>query len=501
MLKDTDDAISVSQLNKLAKTLLEHNMPVFWIKGEISGLKTYNHVYFDLKDEGAKISCVVFAKVVSAVDFKLENGQQIEVRGRVTIYPANGSYQINVERVRRVGIGQLWEAYHRLLTKLKAEGLFEPHYKKTIPLFPTTIGVITSKEGSVIRDVVTTLKRRMPCVPIVIYHTLVQGADASMQISRAIRIANLRQEVDVLIVCRGGGSMEDLWCFNEEVVAREVFASTIPIISAIGHETDTTIIDFVSDLRAPTPTGAAELVARSKAEWLDLLHKLHYQLQGNLDDILNAKRQLLDAYYTKLKLLNPLNRINNQVNALKLSQLRLKQAVTQLIIQNKNRLLLNASKLESYQLDAAKYYTQLKLVSQKLNMAVLHMLTRNKNILQLVLSKLDTRHLDLSVHQSHLANLDRRLKLSMSRVYGIKHSRLSSVSKHLELVNPTNILSRGYAIVTNTKGEIVYSSKNVENHEQIEIKLATDNITAIINKTKVAKKTTKVTTQQQLDLD
>ncbi len=274
-LEEYEESISVSQLNKLAKTLLENNMPIIWIKGEISGIRTYSHVYFDLKDEGAKVSCVVFAGLLKLIDFKLENGQQIEVRGKVTIYPQNGSYQINVERIRKVGMGELWEAYNRLLNKLKLEGLFDQQYKQKIPIFPKSIGVITSSVGAVIRDVVTTLKRRMPNIPIIVYHTAVQGTDAGMQIARAIKNANKRNEVEVLIVCRGGGSMEDLWCFNEEVVAREVFISKIPIISAVGHETDTTIIDFVADLRAPTPTAAAELVAKSKVEWDSLLTNLH----------------------------------------------------------------------------------------------------------------------------------------------------------------------------------------------------------------------------------
>ena len=248
-----DDTITVTQLNKLAKTLLENNMPVCWISGEISGVKTYSHIYFDLKDDAAKISCVMFASVLPLLDFKLENGLKVEIRGKVTIYPQNGSYQINVERIRRIGLGELWEAYNRLLVKLRTEGLFDSKNKKPIPVFPKSIGVVTSKEGAVIRDVITTLRRRMPNIPIVVYHTAVQGQDAAMQITKAIRTANIRAEVDVLIVCRGGGSMEDLWCFNEEVVVREVFASHIPIISAIGHETDTTIIDFVSDLAVSYP--------------------------------------------------------------------------------------------------------------------------------------------------------------------------------------------------------------------------------------------------------
>ena len=322
-----DESISVSQLNKLAKTLLENNMPVFWIKGEVSGIRNYNHIYFDLKDEGGKISCVLFARVLPTLGFSLENGQMIEVRGRVTIYPQNGSYQINVERVRQVGMGDLWVAYNRLLTKLKDEGLFALEHKKSLPLFPKTIGVITSKEGAVIRDVATTLKRRMPNIQIVVYHSLVQGMDAGMQIAAAIKTANRRREVDVLIICRGGGSMQDLWSFNEEVVARAVFESELPIISAIGHETDTTIIDFVADVRAPTPTAAAELVSKSREEWLNQVHKLGVKLHNEFESIINNKKQQLDLYYAQIKFLNPLNQLKHKQQVILLYQAKIKNAV------------------------------------------------------------------------------------------------------------------------------------------------------------------------------
>jgi exodeoxyribonuclease VII large subunit len=434
-----EESISVSQLNKLAKTLLENNIPVFWIKGEVSGLRNYNHAYFDLKDESGKISCVLFAKVLALIGFTLENGQQIEVRGKVTIYPQNGSYQINVERVRKLGIGELWEAYHRLLNKLRLEGLFDIQYKKTIPVFPHAIGVITSKEGSVIRDVITTLKRRMPNIPIVVYHTAVQGNDAGMQIVRAIRTANRRQETAVLIICRGGGSMEDLWCFNEEIVAREVFASQIPIISAVGHETDTTIIDFVADLRAPTPTGAAELVAKSRVEWVSVLNNLHYQLNSVLEYVLNDKKQQLDLYYTQLRYLNPLSKLRENKYLITTSQSRLVNGMRQ--------------KLNNYQMQLKFYQT-----------------------------KLECKKINLAPQYNHIKQLNDRLRLAMTHLMQSKNGQLSNWLKHLNLINPTNILSRGYAIVKTKQGKILYGSNQVKHHERIEILLQSDSISAIIDK-------------------
>ena len=391
-----NEGISVSQLNKLAKALLENNMPVFWVRGEISGLKMYSHAYFDLKDEGGKISCVIFARSLAASEIKLENGQQIEVRGRVTIYPVNGSYQINVERVRQVGMGERFEAYQRLLKKLNAEGLFDPLHKKPLPKFPSTIGVITSKEGAVIKDVITTLKRRMPNIRIIVYHTTVQGGEAGMQIAKAIKTANIRNETDVLIVCRGGGSVEDLWCFNEEVVAREVFSSHIPLISAVGHETDTTIIDFVADLRAPTPTAAAELVAKSRDEWLNLVYKLNYELNNKFEAILNDYRQQIDLHYARLKLLNPLNQLRAKINQVKSARLHLQSSFRQLL-------------------------------------------------------RRQTTHLD-------------------------------SLERQLNLINPSNVLARGYAIVKNKSGNVVFSSEDVAHHERINVILSKDVISAIVDK-------------------
>ena len=437
--KTADDVISVSQLNKLAKSALENNLPITWIKGEISGLKSYAHLYFDLKDEGAKISCVMFAKLAGMLDFALENGTQVEVRGRVTIYPQNGSYQINVERVRKVGLGELWEAYSRLIVKLRDEGLFEAKYKKTIPVFPRSIGVITSKEGSVIRDVLTTLKRRMPNIPIIIYHSAVQGNDATMQLSRAIRSANQRHEVDVLIVCRGGGSMEDLWCFNEEAVAREVFKSQIPLISAVGHETDTTIIDFVSDLRAPTPTAAAELVSKSRNEWLELVNRLEFNLVSSFSNLTNDKQQRLDLAQAHLKALNPLNKLATQRQQVSQLQQQLRQAIKAKV---------------------AKLTWQIDLYHSKLN------------------------HLKIDVRPVHkrLEQLQLRLQRALHNHQLQQQQRLNNCLQALTLLDPHHVLKRGYAIVQDSQGKVLQSVKHAKHHTRVKISLADGSVSAILDK-------------------
>lgn len=434
-----DDVISVSQLNKMAKNALENHLPIMWIKGEVSGLKTYSHLYFDLKDEGAKISCVMFAKLAAMLDFQLENGTQIEVRGRVTIYPQNGSYQINVERVRKVGLGELWEAYNRLIIKLREEGLFESKYKKPIPIFPQAIGVITSKEGAVIRDVITTLKRRMPNIPIVVYHSAVQGSDASMQLVRAIRTANQRKDVDVLIVCRGGGSMEDLWCFNEEIVAREVFNSELPIISAVGHETDTTIIDFVSDLRAPTPTAAAELVAKSAKEWFDLLQRLEFNLNHKFEYIINYKQQQLDLLAAQLKSLNPINKLKEQ-----------RQTLNQL----EHKLITSFN----YRIDESKWR------------------------LNLCKTKLSQLSININPHKLQLSQIRLRLQRAIEQYCRNKTHTLNMYQNSLNLLNPNTILMRGYAIIQDSSGKVIQSIKQTKHHGKVQISLSDGKVSAIIDK-------------------
>lgn len=430
-----DEVFTVTQLNDLSKKLLERNVPVVWIKGEISGLKLYKHAYFDLKDETAKISCVMFSSAFQALPFEMKNGDQIELRGKVTIYPVNGSYQINVERVRQCGLGELWEAYHRLVAKLKAEGLFDTKYKKSIPLCPSAIGVITSKEGSVIRDVITTLKRRVPHIPVIVYPTAVQGSAASMQIAKAIRTANQRNEVSTIIICRGGGSMEDLWCFNEEVIAREVFMSKIPVISAIGHETDHTIIDMVADLRASTPTAAAELVARGKDQWLDLFAKMQATIQKKYFYFIQNKQQYLDLLYAQLLRLNPVLQCQQSQSTLNNLKLLLKQALVNYCHEKNNQIVSLRNKLP--QVDTAKLHHRLEMLEYKLTQ-------------------------------------------SFTTLFLEKKQTYEVLTNQLQLLNPEAILMRGYAIVRNADNKIVNSVKKIKSGDVLDITLADGKLETVV---------------------
>ena len=299
--------LKVSQINSLARKILEGNFASVLIGGEISNLAEPNsgHIYFSLKDETAQVRAVMFRQSKAMLKFQPQNGAHVIVTAQVSLYEPRGDYQLIVQRMELAGVGILHAKFLQLKTKLAAEGLFDIKYKKPLPKLPQSIGVITSPTGAVIRDILNVLKRRFPSAAIIVYPVQVQGKEASTQIITALQKANLRKECEVLILARGGGTLEDLWPFNEEIVARAIFASTIPIVSAVGHETDFTISDFVADVRAPTPSVAAELVVPNVLEWLNVLGNLKRRLIGSMQNklqrinllVLNLKKQLRHPRY------------------------------------------------------------------------------------------------------------------------------------------------------------------------------------------------------------
>lgn len=304
--------LTVTELNRLARNILEQSFPLFWVSGEISNFTraASGHWYFSLKDSGAQVRCVMFKGRNSYVDFIPREGDKIEARCTVTLYEARGDFQLTVEFVQRAGLGALFEAFEKLKNKLAIEGLFDEANKKIIPLHPKQIGIVTSPDAAALRDVLTTLKRRMPNIPVIIYPTPVQGRGAAELIANAINTANTRAECDLLIICRGGGSIEDLWQFNEEIVARAIAQCSIPTISGVGHETDFTICDFVADVRAATPTAAAELAAPSIDALRSSLKQLKLQLIKNMQFSLNQHAQSLD--YLARRLISPVQQIERQ---------------------------------------------------------------------------------------------------------------------------------------------------------------------------------------------
>ena len=324
---------SVKEINRLVRELLEQSFPSFWITGEISNFisASSGHWYFSLKDEEAQVRCTMFKNKNMAAEWIPKNGEKIEAKCLIGLYEARGEYQLNIELIRHAGSGLLSEAFNQLKEKLLKEGLFEASRKKTIPQIPQKIGIITSLTGAAIEDILITLKRRSPHIPIIIYPSLVQGKEAPAAIVKAIEIANVRMECDVLIIARGGGSIEDLWAFNEEIVARAIATSKIPTITGVGHETDTTIADFVSDLRAPTPSGAAELVTSYTVELIKTIQVYKNQLNKLMASVIRELIQKID--YLEKRLISPRQQIQRQKEQIYQYIQRINQSMKSLIIQ------------------------------------------------------------------------------------------------------------------------------------------------------------------------
>ncbi|MFH0838616.1 MAG: exodeoxyribonuclease VII large subunit [Candidatus Omnitrophota bacterium] len=310
MLQETKQHIySVSELTKVLKFLLEDSFPTVWIEGEISNLSVSptGHVYLVLKDEHAVLKCVIWKQIAQSMKFKLEDGQRVMCFGSISVYEKSGQYQLYIEKLEPKGIGSLTLAFEQLKARLAKEGLFDGAHKRPIPFLPKAIGIVTSPTGAVVRDMLSILKRRFANLEIIIYPVRVQGKGAEVEIKEAIENFNRFGKIDVMILARGGGSIEDLWAFNEEIVAQAIYRSTIPVISAIGHETDYTIADFTADLRAPTPSAAAELVVTKKEELSSTLEYYLHRLTLGLSHLIEIKKEKCSAVSSKLKMLQPIN--------------------------------------------------------------------------------------------------------------------------------------------------------------------------------------------------
>ena len=294
--------LSVSALLRSVRDTLERRFPLAWIGGEISNFRpaSSGHWYFTLKDEAAQVDCVMFRSRAAALDWEPAEGMRVEARALVTLYEPRGRFQLNVEHMRRAGLGPLYERFLKLKAQLEKEGLFDPAAKREIPAFPRCIGVVTSRQAAALRDVLTTLQRRNPSIPVIVYPVPVQGDGAAAKIAATLALANARAECDVLLLVRGGGSIEDLWQFNEEVVARAIRASSIPVVVGVGHETDVTIADFAADRRAPTPTAAAEMVSPSREELLARVAELAQRASREALRRIEYAMQLVDALSRRL---------------------------------------------------------------------------------------------------------------------------------------------------------------------------------------------------------
>lgn len=342
---------TVGQINRYIRNLLENDfiLSSLLVKGEISNFKAHSsgHLYFTLKDASGALSCVMFRQDAAGLPFEPENGMQVVVYGHVSLYEKTGQYQLYAEFLEPLGIGALQVAFEQLKEKLAAEGLFDGDFKREIPKNPSCIAVITSPTGAAVRDILQIVKRRDPNVKVAIFPTLVQGEQAVADIVRSLKLVNEWGKADVIILGRGGGSMEDLWCFNDENVARAVFASEIPVISAVGHETDFTITDFVADMRAPTPSAAAELATMPLSEWREAFHRLELRLERDVSALLTSCRRRLDLLKSRPVMERPLERIYRTMMDMEETQQRLDKEMTNRLMQRAERWQYLTNRLEA----------------------------------------------------------------------------------------------------------------------------------------------------------
>lgn len=429
---NTPSIYTVSRLNQTVRLLLEQEMGQVWISGEISNFTqpASGHWYFTLKDDGAQIRCAMFRNSNRRVTFRPQHGQQVLVRASITLYEPRGDYQIIVESMQPAGEGLLQQQYEQLKQRLSAEGLFNPALKQTLPSPAHHVGVITSRTGAALHDILHILQRRDPSLPVIIYPCAVQGVDAPMQIVRAIELANLRQECDVLIVGRGGGSLEDLWSFNDERVARAIFASRIPIVSAVGHETDVTIADFVADLRAPTPSAAAEMVSRNQLELVRQLQGQQQRLEMAMDYFLAHQNRRFSQLNHRLQQQHPQLRLMRQQTALGQLQQRMTHAIELRLRTDRDR----TSRLE-----------------RRLN------------------QQQPTRRIHLA--QTRIQQLEHLLVQNVrERLNGTK-TRFGNALTHLEAVSPLATLARGYSVTTGSDGGVLKQTRQVKSGDTLTTRL------------------------------
>jgi exodeoxyribonuclease VII large subunit len=426
--------VTVTALTKYIKRKFEvdPHLQDLWIKGEISNFTyhTRGHMYFTLKDENARIQAVMFAGYNRYLAFRPENGMKVLVRGEISVYEPSGNYQVYVKEMQPEGIGNLYLAYEQLKKRLEEEGLFSPQHKKPIPKFPRYVGVVTSPTGAAIRDIMTTIRRRYPIAKVILLPTLVQGEQAAPSIVRSIEKANELGYLDVLIVGRGGGSIEELWAFNEESVARAIFASKVPIISAVGHETDFTIADFVADLRAPTPTGAAELAVPHLTELLERLAQRKVRLLRAMKEKITHESERLARVQKSYAFRYPKKLYEQKEQQLDMLMERLERQTMRLIEQKRER-------WQQYNLHLQKHHPaeKLKKAAEK----------------QQVLAK--------------------SLEREMQTIFKQKQLLFTSLLSKLQVLSPLKIMERGYGLVYDEKQQLVKSVHQLGPGDSIKVRL------------------------------
>ncbi|MBA6390221.1 exodeoxyribonuclease VII large subunit [Colwellia sp. BRX10-3] len=424
--------LQVSELTKKVRFILESELNTVWLCGEISNFiaASSGHWYLSLKDQKSQVRCAMFKGNNRRVRIKPQNGQQVLVRAKVSLYEPRGDFQLIIEQMESAGEGLLRQQYQLLKDKLHSEGLFELHHKQAIPKLIQTVGIITSPTGAAVKDIITVLKRRNPLLKVVIYPVLVQGEQAKYDIARAIAMANQRNEVDVLLIGRGGGSLEDLWAFNEEIVARAIFQSTLPTISAVGHEIDTTLSDYVADLRAPTPSAAAEMVSADVDERINKVAELLYRAHWALKQQLKSSTHTLTSLNHRLSQVHPEQQLQNKQQKSDELSIRLQRFITRALSQLQHK---------------PKYLEQRLLNASPLNQI-------KQNLQQSI------------VFKAKLISAQQRLLIT-------KQENFAHQCEQLHMVSPLATIARGYSITRDEQGQMIKSIKdiNIENNIKVEV--------------------------------
>ncbi len=439
--KPSREIYTVSRLNREAKLLLETALPPLWVEGEISNFAkpASGHWYFTLKDSGAQVRCTMWKQATMRVRVTPRDGMQVLLRIRVSLYELRGEYQLQVEQLEEAGEGALRRRFDELKTTLAAEGLFDKNLKRALPTLPKCIGIITSPTGAAIRDILHILKRRFPAVPVIIYPVPVQGTGASTHIANALASASRRRDADVLIIARGGGSLEDLWSFNEESVARAIRDCAIPVVSGVGHEIDFTIADLAADVRAPTPSGAAELVVPDRAEWLRALLAVKQTLQRAISQRLLTHDQRLHWLMGRLQRVHPTAQLRARGQHLDEIEASLNTLIARHLSERRQRL---------------------------------HWLAHR-------LGQVHPRH-TLRAHRQSLNALKPRLLRTMQSRFSMDRSRLGAAARTLQAVSPLATLDRGYAIVQKPNGHIIREVSGLIAGEMVRVRTANGAFSATV---------------------
>lgn len=464
----------VSRIVREARALLEGSFPLVWVEGEISNLAMpgSGHIYFTLKDEVAQVRCAMFRNRNRQLRFTPENGMQVLLRVRVTLYERRGEFQLVAEHMEEAGSGALQRAYEALKQRLGQEGLFDDAHKKALPVMPSTIGVISSPDGAAVHDILSVLKRRFPAVNVILYPVAVQGETSARQLVDAVKLADARKDCDVLIIGRGGGSLEDLWSFNDEQLARALFNCELPIISAVGHEIDFTIADFVADVRAPTPSAAAEMAVPDAVTIHSTISNLTQRFTNRMRDFLhNEKRHVA---YLQQRLPRPERQIRQHLHSLEQRQ-RLLNTVWQRALQNRSqRVDYLAARLTHPKAQIDGQRMRLTALQHRLCSASNQQQQKNSQLLNQLGARLQ-RQLpakQLKAQQNKINTLQRQLHSEIRSQLDAAQRSLSQQIRTLSAVSPLNTLERGYSITSRDQtGEVVTRADSVSEGERITVRL------------------------------